>query len=106
MPKSIMPRFKLMLFYDLTSGNVEEYYQFVMSEMVPAVQDMGLHIFGVYHTLWGDYPHRQAEFVAEDLDTIYRVLGSDAWHELERRLQEHTSNYSRKIVRFRSGFQL
>jgi hypothetical protein len=101
-----MPRFKLMLFYDLATGDIEEYYQFVMTEMVPAIQDMGLYIFGVYHTLWGDYPHRQAEFVAEDLATIHHVLDSEAWHELESRLQQYTTSYSRKIVRFRSGFQL
>jgi len=105
MTKHIIPRYKLMLFYDLRPEEKELYYQFVMTEMVPAVQNMGLYFFRVYHTLWGECPLRQAEFVAEDLATIHTVLESELWRTLESRLMEHAINYRRKIVRFRPGFQ-
>ncbi len=105
MTKRIIPRYKLLLFYDLTPGQAEEYYNFIMNEMIPSAHDMGLYIFRVFHTLWGDYPLRQAEFVAEDLDTIETVLASDRWQALEVKLLQHATNYSRKVVRFRPGFQ-
>ena len=106
MTDHIIPRYKLMLFYDLPPGDREEYFQFVMNEMIPAVQEQGLYMFRVFHTLWGDYPLRQAEFVAEDLDTIQLLLASETWKDLEAKLLQHATNYHRKIVRFRPGFQL
>jgi hypothetical protein len=63
-------------------------------------------MFRVFHTLWGDYPLRQAEFVAEDLGTIQEVLASEMWQDLEMKLLQHATNYHRKVVRFRPGFQL
>lgn len=106
MSRTIIPRYKLMLFYDLKPGDHEPYYQFVMNDFVPAAQDMGLYMAQVYHTLWGNCPLRQTEFVAEDLDTIQAVLASEHWQMLEHALQQHAHNYRRKIVPFRPGFQI
>jgi hypothetical protein len=108
MTKHIIPQYKLMLVYDVQSGQMESYYQFIMNEMVPTVQKMGLYIFQVWHTpwAWGDHPVRQAEFVAEDLDTVRDVLNSETWIMLENKLQEYATNYHRKVVRFKPGFQL
>ena len=39
----------------------------------------------------------------EDVETL---LNSNEWHELESRLGQYVTNYSRKVVRFRQGFQL
>ncbi|NLE50007.1 MAG: hypothetical protein GX613_01255 [Chloroflexi bacterium] len=106
MSRTIIPRYKLMLFYDLKPGEQEAYYEFVMNDFVPAAQGMGLHMSQVYHTVWGNCPLRQAEFVAEDLDTIQAVLASERWQMLESTLQRHAHNYRRKIVPFRPGFQI
>lgn len=106
MTQHIIPRYKLMIFYDLLPGTDESYYNFIMNEMVPTAQEMGLHMFRVYHTLWGNCPLRQAEFVAEDLETIHAALNSERWQDMESTLLEHATNYQRKIVRFRPGFQL
>lgn len=106
MTKHITPRYKLMLFYDLIPGQTESYYEFVMQEMIPTAQDMGLYMFRVFHTLWGDCPLRQAEFVAEDLKTVQAVLASEEWHALEQKLMRYSSNYRRKLVKFRPGFQM
>ena len=110
MTKHITPRYKLMLFYDLSSQETEAYYQFVMTEMVPALHEMGLYIFRAFHTIpgpsGGDHQMRQVEFVAENLGTIREVLESPKWQEYEQRLLTHAMNYNRKIVRFRQGFQL
>jgi hypothetical protein len=105
MTQQITPRYKLMLFYDPPPGDKEEYYNFVMNEMIPAVQEHGLYMFRVFYTLWGDYPERQAEFIAEDLATIQAVLESDLWQTLEAKLLHFTSNYHRKVVKFKPGFQ-
>jgi len=106
MTKHIVPRYKLMLFYDLKPQAMDAYYDFIMNEMIPTAQEMELYIFRVFHTVYGDCPLRQAEFVAEDLDTIRQVMESDAWHGLEDKLLQYATNYNKKIVKFRPGFQL
>ena len=110
MTKHIIPRYKLMLFYDLASDDMEEYYQFVMTEMVPTVSEMGLYLFRAFHTIPGqpsdDHRLRQIEYIAEDLETVSAVLDSETWHSLEDKLLQYVTNYQRKIVRFRQGFQL
>ena len=65
----IVPRFKLILFYDLSTNDAEAYFQFLMSEMVPTLHEMGLYLFRAFQTIPGqgdgDHRHRQVEYVAE-----------------------------------------
>ncbi len=110
MTQPIVPRYKLMLFYDLATMESEAYYQFVMTEMIPVAHEMGLYIFRAFHTIpgpdAGQQPMRQVEYVAENLEAIETLLNSDKWHELESKLEQFVTNYSRKVVRFRQGFQM
>ena len=110
MTQPIIPRFKLILYYDLATTESEAYYQFVMTEMIPVAHEMGLYIFRAFHTIPGpdatQQPMRQVEYVAESLEDVETLLNSNEWHELESRLGQYVTNYSRKVVRFRQGFQL
>jgi hypothetical protein len=58
-----------------------------------------------WHTAYGQYPLRQAGFVAEELGTLHEALTSARWSELEARFLTFVRNYNYKIVRFRGGFQ-
>lgn len=100
------PRYKLMLRYNVIPESHEEYFQFVVNEMVPRMQGLGLHMFRAYGTAWGDYPNRQVEFLAETLEAVQSALISSAWKRLEQKLSTFVTDYSRKLVNFRQGFQL
>ncbi len=110
MTKQITPRYKLMLFYDLSTEDTSAYYRFLMMEMIPSLHALGVYIFRAFQVIpaAGDSPQqmRQIEFVAEDLETLRAVLGSRRWKLYEDWLLEHATNYRKKIVPFRSGFQL
>jgi len=103
---SIIPKYKLILTYDIQVGRQAEYSQFVLGQFVPGVQEIGLYISSVYHTLHGDYPERQAEFVTDSLENMVTVLNSERFKTLETALKGYTLNYQRKIVKYRRGFQL
>ena len=94
----IVPRFKLLLSYDIDPSDSETYYQFILGEFVPAVQGMGLYMLEAWHTAYGSYPIRLIGFVAEDIETINDALGSSAYQSLEDKLLEYTTNYKRRIV--------
>ena len=94
-------RYKLILAYDILPETQDLYYQFVLGEMVPAVQKMGLVMNGAWHTAYGEYPVRLVEFIGESHEKVQAVLRNPRWKNYERRLQVFVTNYSRKVVRLR-----
>lgn len=97
---------KLILSFDIRPGTQQVYYQFMISQFVPAVQGMGLQMSGAWHTVYGDYPSRITHFVGLSEDGMREALASHEWQELEKRLQEYVSNYSWRIVPLQERFQL
>lgn len=102
----IIPRYRLLIAYDILAESQEAYYRFVTTEFVPALRQMDVYIIDVNHVVWGDYPIRQMEFVAESLDILRKALNSTRYQELETRLDAYVENYSRKVIPYREGFQL
>ncbi|MBC6936412.1 MAG: hypothetical protein DWB42_11295 [Chloroflexi bacterium] len=105
LPLRIIPRYRLLLQYDIRPEFYDTYYEYVIKEFVPALQSMGLYMVAVWHTAFGDYPVRQVEFIGESLEAVSEVLHSDRWQTLESRLTSYTQRYRRKLVRYRAGFQ-
>lgn len=101
----ITPRFNLLLTFDVAPDQEEAFYRFALSEFVPGMQGMGLYLIRAWHTIYGEYPLRQAEYVAENLDTIWDALDSEKFVELEARMLNFVSNYNRKVIRFSERFQ-
>ena len=104
-PEVIIPRYKMIVTYDVSSGEHDNYYRFIIGEFIPAMQEMGVYIAEAWHTAYGDYPLRMASFVAEDYETIIDMLESTRWVELESQFLTYVHNYSFKIVEFRQRFQ-
>lgn len=104
-PISIIPTCKLLVTYDIQPNQMDKYYQYVVQEFVPELQNMGLYMFRVWHVAYGDYPVRQLEFISEDLESVMEVFETDRWANLESELKSFTLNYERKLVHFRHGFQ-
>jgi hypothetical protein len=96
---------KLLVTYDVSEARQEDYFQFVLGEFVPGVQNLGLHMTVAWHTAYGDYPLRLAGFVAQDYATMVTILNDATFLGLEERLQEYVVNYRRRIVQLKSGFQ-
>ena len=94
-------RYKLILTYDIDGDVQDNYFQFVLGEMVPALQAQGLQMNGAWHTAYGDYPMRLIEFIADDQATLDTLLKTPLWANLERRLRGFVTNYTKKTVPLR-----
>lgn len=101
----IIPRYKLLLIYDVKPGMSNLYYRYVVNEFVPALNDMGLYVTEAWHTAYGDYPIRQVEYVADSMTTITNTFHSERWRTLEDRLKAFTVRYERKVIPYKRGFQ-
>ena len=95
------PRFKLILTYDVQQDMQDTYLQFMLGELVPAVQSLGLQMTGAWHTAYGQYPIRLIEFIGEDQAAIEAVLETPLWNKMEARLLGFVANYSKKTLRVR-----
>ncbi|NLH08448.1 MAG: hypothetical protein GX484_12690, partial [Chloroflexi bacterium] len=69
------------------------------------LQEMGVYMTEAWHTAYGDYPLRMAAFVTEDIETIYELLESERWHELEDQFRMYVRNFQLHVVPYRQGFQ-
>jgi len=98
-------RVKMLMTYDVVPELQQAYYEFVLGEMIPTAQSMGLVLSEAWHTAYGDYPIRLNGFVARNRQEIDRILASTEWRELEDKLKRFVNAYQRKIVPFREGFQ-
>ena len=97
---------KLLLTYNVNDSETEDYRQFVTGEFLPAVQRMGLAVTEVWYTAYGDYPERQTELVSRDEATMWSILNSAEWTELEDRLKEYVNDFGRKVIPYQPGFQM
>ncbi len=95
------PRFKLILTYDVQQDMQDTYLQFMLGELVPAVQSLGLQMTGAWHTAYGQYPIRLVEFIGEDQAAIAAALETPLWNKMEARLLGFVANYSKKTLRVR-----
>lgn len=101
----IIPRYKMIMLYDIHPNSRDSYYEFVLGEFVPTLQDMGMYITEAWQTQHGQHPERMAAFVSETYQAMSDLMESPRWAELEERFLSYVSNYSYKIVPYRPGFQ-
>lgn len=96
---------KLMLTFDPLPGRREEYFHYMLGEFVPAVESLGLTMAEAWHTAYGNYSLRLTCFLAPDSGTMDSVLCSEAFMQLESRLQDYVVNYRRRVVPAGRRFQ-
>lgn len=108
MPQSqrVIPKYKLILFYNIKPDKQDQYYRYMLSSFVPAIQELGVYMHMAWYIAYGDHPMRKIEFVTESAEALRQLFQSDEWNELENKLKRYIDNYDRKVVDYRSGFQL
>ncbi|OQY29778.1 MAG: hypothetical protein B6I38_07910 [Anaerolineaceae bacterium 4572_5.1] len=96
---------KILMTWDISPDNEQEYFEFVISEFIPGIQRLGFQPLDAWATLYGEYPQIQVGMIAQDADNAQRMLDSADWGDLREKLFGYISNFSYKIVPARSGFQ-
>ncbi len=97
---------KLLMSWDIKSGQDAEYFEFVIREFVPGLTRLGLQPTEAWFTIYGDCPQVLTGGIAEDVAAIQTILDSDEWSKLHERLMELVSNYRQKIVPHTGNLQL
>lgn len=97
---------KLLMTWDILPGREQEYFEFVVRDFIPGLQELGMKPSDAWFTMYGDQPQIMAAAEMENKDAIDDVLGSAPWNELTLHLLDYVENFQYKIVPSRSGFQM
>jgi len=101
-----MELIKLLMSWDIKPGQEAAYFEFQVQEWAPSMMQMGLHLTEAWYTVYGEGPQILVGGVADDLETMERILESDEWQSLREKLLQFVTNYSYKIVRASNRFQM
>ena len=96
---------KLLMTWDIVPGREQEYFEFVVRDLVPGMQRLGIRPTEAWYTTYGTRPQILTGGVAEDHVAIRNALATEDWQNLRSRLLEFVTNFTWKIVKASGGFQ-
>jgi hypothetical protein len=96
---------KLIMSWDIAPEHEEEYFEFVVREFLPGVQNLGFELSDAWATVYGSKPQILVSAMLPTVKRAHQVLESSEWIGLNNRLQDFVHNYSYKLVPAKGGFQ-
>ncbi len=97
---------KLLMSWNIKEGKEQSYFEFIVREFAPGLMRLGIQPTEAWYTMYGEGPQMLTGGVAEDLNTMLKILQSNEWKELLERLMDYVTDYQQKVVRASSRFQL
>ncbi len=97
---------KLLMSWNIKEGKEQSYFEFIVREFAPGLMRLGIQPTEAWYTMYGKGPQMLTGGVAEDLNTMLKILQSDEWKDLLDRLMDYVTDYQQKVVRASSRFQL
>ncbi len=97
---------KLLMTWDIRPGKESEYFEFVVQEFAPKLLRLGIQPTEAWYTVYGEGPQILTGGVAEDKAALDKVLTSEDWQRLKKKLLTYVTNFSYKIVPHTGHFQL
>ncbi len=97
---------KVLMTWDIVPGREQEYFEFVVRELVPGMQRIGIQPTEAWFTQYGDQPQILTGGITDNLADMRKALTSTDWENLRDQLQDYVTNFSMKVVKASGGFQM
>lgn len=97
---------KFLMSWDVRPETESEYFEFLVHEFIPGLNKLGISDIQVWYTQYGDCEQKLASGIAENKEKMQAVLASQAWKQLNSKLQHFVDNFSQKVVPATGGFQI
>lgn len=97
---------KLIMTWDIMPGREQDYFEFVVREFLPGMQNMGLEPSDAWFTVFGSQPQIMVAAQMDTQDAMEKLLASPEWSGLTGRLLDYVVNFQQKIIEAHSGFQM
>jgi len=97
---------KLLLTWDILPNLEQEYFEFVMSDFLPEIKQLGIRPADVWYTMYGDQPQIMVAAKTQSQASLNVVIASKEWQLLLENLSKFVKNFSYKVIPAQTGFQL
>jgi len=97
---------KLLMSWDILPGREQEYFEFVVREFIPEIQQLGLEPTDAWVTVYGDRPQILASAEVRGEEPLNAILASAEWDQLVLKLHDYVENLELKTVKAKPGFQM
>ncbi|MCK5314595.1 MAG: NIPSNAP family protein [Anaerolineales bacterium] len=97
---------KLLMTWDILPGREQEYFEFVVRDLIPGMQHLGLEPSDAWFTMYGDQPQILAIVQSSSMANLEEVLASSDWEKITQQLLDYVEDLKYKVVSARTGFQL
>jgi hypothetical protein len=96
---------KVIMTWDIIPGQEQEYFEFVVRRFMPGVQKLGMALSDAWVTIYGEHPQILVGAVVPGLEKAEKIVSSDEWYRLNKRLLDYVENYELKVAPLEGGFQ-
>jgi hypothetical protein len=97
---------KLLMTWDILPGQAQEYFEFIVREFLPGMQKLGVEPTDAWYTAYGEGPQIMVGGIAPEMEAMNEFLDSHEWQEISEKLMNYVENFSYKVIRARTGFQM
>jgi hypothetical protein len=97
---------KLLLTWDILPNLEQEYFEFVMSDFLPEIKQLGIRPVDAWYTMYGDQPQIMVAAKTQSQASLNVVIASKEWQLLLEKLSKFVKNFSYKVIPAQTGFQL
>lgn len=97
---------KLLMTWNVRPGSEEAYFEFVVNELIPKMNQMGIGDIQLWYTSYGDREQILASGMTEQMEQMKRIVNSEEWLRLSDRLEQLVSGFSQKLITGTQGFQI
>lgn len=97
---------KLLMSWDIKSGQEQSYFDYVMKTFAPAMVKLGLQPTEAWYTLFGNVPQILTGGVTDNIEQMRTILESSEWEELKRDLMRFVVNFQSRVVPATGRFQM
>jgi len=97
---------KLLMTWDILPNREQEYFEFVISDFIPEIKQLGIRPVDAWYTMYGEQPQIMVAAKTQSQAVLNVAMASKEWHRLLENLLRFVENFSYKVIPSRTGFQL
>ena len=97
---------KLLMTWDILPNLEQEYFEFVISDFIPEIKQLGISPVDLWYTLYGDQPQIMVAAKTQSQAALNIAMASKEWQRLIENLLQFVGNFSYKVISAQTGFQL
>ncbi len=92
--------------WDILPNREQEYFEFVISDFLPEIKQLGIRPVDAWYTMFGEQPQILVSAKIQSQAALNIAMASKEWQRLLDNLQQFVENFSYKVITDRTGFQL